>query len=269
MPRADISVVIKGAGEIGSGVAHRLHRCQFRVCLTECARPLAVCRGTTFSEAVFDGTKTIEGVTAELVPASGIFEAWSRGNIALVIDPDARVVARLKPDVVVDAIMAKRNSGTRITDAPLVIGLGPGFTAGQDVHVVVETSHSHDLGRVITVGETQPNTGTPVAIGGLTRQRVVWAPRAGVFTSRRQIGDSVVAGETVGRVGDLPLAAPLGGILRGLMRSGVEVARGDKLIEVDPENDRDICYTIRDKMRVVADGVLGAITGWRLERVSC
>jgi len=265
----DLTVLIKGAGEIGSGVAHKLSRCRFRVCLTECPSPLAVCRGTTFSEAVFDQAKTIEGVTAELVPASEIYQAWRRGNIPLVIDPDATVIAQIKPDVVVDAIMAKRNTGTKITDAPLVIGLGPGFSAGKDVHIVVETSHIHNLGKVITEGQSQPNHGTPVAIGGLTRERVVWAPRAGVFTSRMEIGDAVAAGQTVGWVDDLPLAAPVGGILRGLLRSGVRVAKGDKLIEVDPENDRDICYTIRDKMLVVADGVLEAIMSWCGRKAAC
>ncbi len=269
MPGSDITVLIKGAGEIGSGVAHRLSQCRFRVCLTECPRPLAVCRGTAFSEAVFDGEKTIEGITAELVPASETYQVWSRGNIPLVIDPDAIVIGQLKPDVVVDAIMAKRNTGTRITDAPLVIGLGPGFSAGSDVHVVVETSNSEKLGRVIKHGQAEPNNGTPVAIGGLTRERVGWAPRAGVFISRLELGDSVVSGQTVGWVGDLPMAAPLSGILRGLLRSGLEVARGDKLFEVDPANSRDVCYTIRDKMRVVAEGVLKAITNWSPGGVSC
>jgi xanthine dehydrogenase accessory factor len=273
MASPENTVLIKGAGEIGSGIAHRLSRCHFRVCLTETTSPLAVCRGTAFSEAVFDGIKTIEWVTAELVPASQIYGVWSRGNIPLVVDPDASVREQLRPDVVVDAIMAKRNTGTRITDAPLVIGLGPGFCAGRDVHVMVETSNSPNLGKVILEGESEPNTGTPVAIGGLTTERVVWAPQAGVFTSRREIGDRVVANQTIAWVDDLPLVAPISGILRGLLRSGVRVAEGDKLIEVDPVNDRHICDAIRDKVRVVADGVLEAImsrqSGLCVERTTC
>jgi xanthine dehydrogenase accessory factor len=267
-----ITVLIRGAGEIGSGIAHRSNRCHFRVCLTESTSPLAVCRGAAFSEAVFDRVKTIEGVTAELVPASleEIYRVWNRGNIAVVVDPDASIREQLKPDVVVDAIMAKQNTGTRITDAPLVIGLGPGFRVGRDVHVVVETSHSHNLGKVILEGQAEPNTGVPVAIGGLTKERVVWAPQAGVFTSQREIGDGVVANQTVGWVGDLPLVASVSGVLRGLLRSGVTVAKGDKLAEVDPENDRDICYTIRDKTKVVAGSVLEAIKiGWHIERIAC
>jgi xanthine dehydrogenase accessory factor len=275
MSNPENTVLIKGAGEIGSGIAHRLSRCHFRVCLTESANPLAVCRGTAFSEAVFEGVKTIEGVTAELVPASleEIYGVWSRGNIPVVVDPDASIREQLRPDVVVDAIMAKRNTGTRITDAPLVIGLGPGFRIGRDVHVMVETSNSPNLGRVILEGQAEPNTGIPVAIGGLTTERVVWAPQAGVFTSRREIGETVIANQTIAWVDDLPLAAPVSGILRGLLRSGVRVAEGDKLIEVDPVNVRHICDTIRDKVKVVADGVLGAIkssqSGLCVERTAC
>lgn len=254
-------VLIKGAGEIASGIAHRLHRYHFRVCLTETDNPLAVSRGTAFSEAVFDGVKTIEGVTAELASASpeDINRAWSQGNIPVVIDPVASVREQLKPDVLVDATMAKRNTGTKITDAPLVIGAGPGFCAGSDVHIVVETNHSNNLGRLIREGEAEPNTGVPVDIGGLTKERVIWAPQAGIFTSSQEIGNTVVAHQTIGWVGNSPLAAPISGILRGLIRSGVSVSKGDKLIEVDPVNDRAVCYTIRDKVRVVAGGVLEAI----------
>jgi xanthine dehydrogenase accessory factor len=255
------SVLIKGAGEVASGVAHYLHRHHYRVCLTEAARPLAVCRGVTFSEAVFDGLKAIEGVTAELVAKSveDIHRVWEQGNIPLIVDPTVSIIRQLRPAVLIDAIMGKRNTGTRLGDAPLVIGLGTGFYAGRDVHAVVETNHAHNLGKVILEGEAEANTGIPIAIGGLSKERVVWAHGAGIFTSEMEIGDSVTAGQTVGRVGDRSVAAPIGGILRGLIRSGVKVARGDKLIEVDPVNDRAICFTIRDKVRVIANGVLEAI----------
>jgi xanthine dehydrogenase accessory factor len=255
------TVLIKGAGEVASGVAHHLHRNHFRVCLTEVAKPLAVCRGVTFSEAVFDGSKTIEGVTAELTAKSmeAINRVWARGNIPLVVDPSASIIGQLRPEVLIDAIMGKRNTGIRLGDAPLVIGLGTGFYAGRDVHAVVETNHSQSLGKVILEGEAEANTGMPVVIGGLAKERVVWAPEAGIFTTEMEIGDSVAAGQTVGRVDDLPLAAPVAGILRGLIRSGVKVRRGEKLIEVDPVNDPAICLTIRDKMRVIAAGVLEAI----------
>jgi xanthine dehydrogenase accessory factor len=258
---SELIVLIKGGGEVASGIAHRLYRSHFRVCLTEIANPLAVSRGTCFSEAVFDGGKTIEGVTAQLVSVSmeEICKVWQHGNIPIIIDPEASIKEKIKPDVLVDAIMAKRNLGTKITDAPLVIGMGTGFYAGRDVHMVVETNHSNNLGRVIVDGETEKNTRTPVAIGGLTRERVIWAPQAGTFTTDREIGDSVVVGEVVGRIGDLPLEAPIGGILRGLIRDGVKVSKGVKLIEVDPVHDKAVCYVIRDKMRAIGGGVLEAI----------
>jgi len=258
---SELIVLIKGGGEVASGIAHRLHHSHFRVCLTEIANPLAVSRGTAFSEAVFDGVKTVEGVTAKLVSVSPeeIYRAWQQGNIPIVIDPEASIKEKIKPDILVDAIMAKRNIRTKITDASLVIGMGTGFYAGRDVHIVVETNHSDNLGRVILEGEAEKNTGTPVAIGGLTKERVIWAPQAGVFTTDREIGDSVVAGEVVGWVEGLPLKAPISGVLRGLLRSGVRVSKGTKLIEVDPVNDKAVCYVIRNKMRAIAWGVLEAI----------
>jgi len=258
---SELIVLIKGGGEVASGIAHRLHRSHFRVCLTEIANPLAVSRGTAFSEAVFDGVKTIEGVTAQLVsvPPEEIYQAWQQGNIPIVIDPEASIVEKIKPDILVDAIMAKRNIRTKITDAPLIIGMGTGFYAGRDVHMVVETNHSNNLGRVILEGEAEKNTGTPVAIGGLTKERVIWAPQAGIFTTDREIGDSVVAYQIVGRLGNQPLKAPISGMLRGLLMNGVRVSKGTKLVEVDPINDRAVCYVIRDKMRAIAGGVLEAI----------
>lgn len=256
---SELIVLIKSGGEVASGVAHRLHCSHFRLCLTERANPLAVSRGTAFSEAAFDGEKTIEGVTAEVVSPEEIYEVWQRGNIPIVIDPGASIKDQINPDVLVDATMAKRNTNTRITDAPLVIGMGAGFYAGRDVHIVVETNHSNNLGRVILEGEAEENTGVPVSIGGLTKERVVWAPQSGIFTTDREIGDQVVAGEVTGRVGGQLVEAPISGILRGLLRNGVRVSKGAKLVEIDPLNDRAICYVIRDKMRAIAGGVLEAI----------
>ncbi len=259
---SELTVLIKSGGEVGSGIAHNVHRHHLRVCVTEIANPLAVSRGTAFSEAVFEGRKTIMGVTAELVSPlpEEIYRVWQQGNIPVAIDPETSIKDKLKPDVLVDAIMAKRNTATKITDAPLVIGMGPGFYAGRDVHVVVETNHnSHNLGGVILDGEAEENTGEPVAVGGMTKERVVWAPFSGVFTSDREIGDSVVAGDGVGWIEDRPLVAPVSGMLRGLLRSGVRVSKGRKLIEVDPVNDRAICNFIADKIRTIAEGVLEAI----------
>ena len=159
----------------------------------------------------------------------------------------------------VDATIAKRNIGTKITDAPLVIGAGTGFYAGRDVHIVVETNHSNNLGRVILEGEAESDTGTPVAIGGLTKGRVIWAPRAGIFTTDREIGNRVDAHQIVGRIEDQPLEAPVSGMLRGLLRNGVKVSKNTKLVEVDPVNGSAVCYDIRDKMRAIGGGALEAI----------
>jgi xanthine dehydrogenase accessory factor len=220
-----------------------------------------VCRGVCYSEAIFDGTKTIEGVTAERVAASveEIRRVWQKGDIPIAIDPSASIKEALHPDVLVDAIMLKRKSGTTIHDAPLVIGLGPDFYAGRDVHIVVETNNSNNIGMVITEGEAEINTGIPLSIGGLTVERVLWAEQDGVVKSDRVIGETVRSGEPVGTIGDRQLKAPLDGIIRGLVRDGVQVATGAKLVEIDPVNDRSVCYTIRDKMRAIAGGVLEAI----------
>lgn len=258
---AELVVVIRGAGEVASGVAYRLHKSGMKVCLTEVARPLAVCRGVTFSEAVFDGSKEIMGVVAQHVNADkeAVQNAWQRGKIPVIIDPGTDIRAQLKSDVVIDALMTKRNSGIEMSWAPLVIGLGPGFAAGRDVHLVVETSHEHELGRVLTAGEAARNTGTPVTVGGLSRERVVWAEKIGVFTTDNEIGDAVEGGQVVGWIDDEPVMAPLSGMLRGLLRSGVPVVAGSKVIEVDHVNDPEICGLIADKIRVIAEGVFMAI----------
>ncbi len=258
---SELIVLIRGSGEVASGIAHRLHLSYFKVCLTEIANPLSVSRGTTFSEAVFDRTKTIEGVTAEFVPLvpEEIHRVWQQGNIPIVIDPEASIKEKMQPDVLIDATMAKQNKGTMITDAPLVIGVGPGFYAGRDVHIVVETNHSNNLGMVIVAGAAEKDTGTPVAINGLTKERVIWAPHSGVFTTDREIGDSVDIHQIIGSIGAQPLEAPMSGMLRGLLRSGVSVSKGSKLIEIDPVNDAAICYAINYKMRAIGRGVLEAI----------
>src|SRR5512136_630653 len=169
----ELVVLIRGAGEMASGVIHRLHRSHFMVCMTEIAQPLAVRREVAFSEAIYDGEKEVEGVRAKLISKSGEIESlWKKGDIPILIDPDAMKTRKfLKPDVLVDAILAKKNLGTQISDAPLVIGLGPGFTAGEDVHIVVETNRGHGLCRVILSGTAEPDTGIPGEIGGYAAER--------------------------------------------------------------------------------------------------
>ncbi len=257
----DTIVLISGGGEMACALAHRLHRSHFRVCLTEVVQPLAVSRGAAFSEAVFDGSKTVEQVTAELAPHSlSVMEAvWRRGNIPILIDPECRIRESLSPTVLIDARSLKREAETHLGDAPLVIGLGPGFRAGGNCHVIVETLHSNELGRVILKGQATKDNRTPVSIGGLTAGRIVWAEQGGLFTTGHNIGDAVKKRQVIARLGEMLIEAPVDGMLRGLMHSGVQVPGGAKLVEIDPVNDASVCYAIRDKWRSVAGGVLEAI----------
>jgi xanthine dehydrogenase accessory factor len=253
-------VLIKGGGEVASGVAHKLARAHFRVCLTETAEPLAVSRGVAFCEAIYDGEKEVEGIVARRVESAvEIHKLWRDGRIAIVVDPKTSVRKALKPEVLVDAIMAKKNLGTGIGHAPLVIGLGPGFSAGKDVHIVVETNNSERLGRVILKGEAENDTGIPVAIGGLTHERALHAAGGGLFLTDRYIGDPASAGEVVATVAGKPVRAEIDGIVRAMLRDGITVEKGTKLGEIDPSGDKEACYTIRPRVRAIAGGVLEAI----------
>ncbi len=255
-----VLVLVKGAGDLATGVAHRLYRSGFRVLMTELAQPTVVRRTVSFAEAIYDGRQEVEGVVCRL--ASGLEEAGAvleRGEIPALIDPAAEIALQLRPQVVVDAIMAKRNCGTRITDAPVVIGLGPGFTAGSDVHAVVETNRGHDLGRVILQGAAEPDTGIPAPISGLAAERVIRSPEDGVFTPVLEIGAQVQAGELVGFVDGCPVPALITGVLRGLIRGGAHLYRGQKMGDVDPRCRVEYCYTISDKARAVGGGVLEAV----------
>ena len=256
----DLIVLIKGAGDLATGVAFRLHRAGMRVVMTEIPQPTAIRRAVAFAEAVYEGTHTVEGITARRVEGLGeIQAAWERGEIPVVVDPKARIRELLKPDVVIDAIIAKRNTGTRITDAPVVIALGPGFTAGVDCHAVIETNRGHYLGRVILKGSAQPNTGVPGEIGGESEKRVIRSPADGVFNALRTIGDFVEEGEVVAQVNGEPVRARLKGVLRGILHPGLSVRKGMKVGDVDPRGVREHCFTISDKSLAVAGGVLEAI----------
>jgi len=253
-------VLIKGGGEVASGVAHKLARSRFRVCLTETSQPLAVSRGVAFCEAVYDGEKEVEGITARRAEsAAEVHRLWREGRIPIIVDPKTSARKALKPEVLVDAIMAKKNLGTKIGHAPLVIGLGPGFRAGNDVHLVVETNNSERLGRVILEGEAEKDTGIPIAIGGLTHERALHAGQSGLFQTDRDIGEPASAGDVIASVGGQPVEAGIDGIIRALLRSGTTVKKGTKLGEIDPSGSIDDCYTIRPRVRAIAGGVLEAI----------
>ena len=253
-------VLIRGAGELATGVAHRLFRSGFRLCMTEVSGPLAVRRAVSFSEAVYDGAMKVEGVTAVKVDHPEKIEGtWEKGEIPLLIDPANKVKDALRPHVIVDAILAKRNIGTEICDAPLVLGLGPGFTANQDVHIVVETNRSHDLGRLIFQGQAEPDTGVPGVIGGHGIERVLRAPQAGIFHAVKMIGDTVAKGDVVATVDGAPMHAQINGVVRGLLRDGMVVSANLKSGDIDPRGKREACFTISDKARALGGAVLEAI----------
>ena len=265
-----MKVLIKGAGDLASGIACRLHQCGFTIVMTDLPVPTAVRRTVAFSRAIYEQTAEVEGTTAELCrDMTEVEVALHRGNIAVVIDPEADIRREWMPDVVVDAIIAKQNLGTSIHDAPIVIAVGPGFTAGADCHCVVETKRGHNLGRLIYKGQAVPNSGIPGIIGGYGRERVNHAEAAGVIYGVRKISDLVEVGETIavikttddrGMTGQVEVKAKIRGVLRGLIRDGYEVTRGFKIADVDPrESEKANCFTISDKARCIAGGVLEAL----------
>ena len=257
---SELVVLIRGAGEMATGVAHRLWKAHFYVCMTEIANPMAIRREVSFCEALYDGEKTVEDVTAKrVIDVEAIRPTWKKGKIPVLVDPEAVVKKFLRPHVIVDAILAKKNLGTRITDAPLVVGLGPGFVAGKDVHLVAETNRGHNLGRLIWEGAAEPDTGTPGNIGGYGVERVLRAPEAGKLETLKKIGDLIEAGETVGVVNEVPMRSRVSGVLRGILRNGTEVQKGLKSADVDPRGNREACFTISDKARAIGGAVLEGI----------
>lgn len=257
-------VLIKGAGDLASGVAHRLHRCGFDVVMTETAQPTTVRCTVAFSRAVYDGAAAVEGITARLAAdLSDARRLMREGYIAVLIDPNADCRTALCPDALIDAVIAKRNLGTSIADAPIVVGLGPGFTAGVDCHAVVETKRGHGLGRVLLTGRAAENTGVPGEICGYTSERIIRACRDGLFEPATAIGDTVKAGDLVATVGGEPITANIGGVVRGMLPHGTPVRKGMKSGDIDPRGIADYCETISDKARAIAGGALEAVLSLR------
>lgn len=245
---------------MASGVAHRLFQSHFSILMTEIPTPLSIRRAVCFSEAVFEEEAEVEGVVAvRIEEIERVEEVWRRERIAVMVDPDLEIRHEIPFDVVVDATLAKRNIGTFKGFAPFVIGLGPGFTAGEDVDCVIETNRGHHLGRVIYEGAAEPDTGVPGNTLGYTVERVLRAPGDGVFRGVKTIGDRISSGETVGWVDDVPMTSKIDGVLRGILRDGVTVTKGMKSGDVDPRGERINCFTISDKARAVAGSVLEAI----------
>lgn len=257
-------VVIKGAGDIATGVGLRLFRSGFPVIMTELENPTPVRRTIAFAEAVYEGEITVEGITARFIKSqTQVYSTLGDGLIPIIVDPESNIIRALKPKIVVDAILAKKNLGTAISDAPVVIGLGPGFTAGKDVDVVIETNRGHNLGRVILNGPAEPNTGVPGVVNGYGIERVLRSPADGIIIPAREIGDFLHKGDLIASVEDEPVVAPFDGTLRGMVHRKVAVFKGMKIGDIDPRATREHCYTTSDKALAIGGGVLEAILSHR------
>ncbi len=252
-------VGVRGAGDLATGVIHRLHRAGFAVVATELPQPTVLRRPVAFASAVWAGTATVEGVTAVRVGPEGVAGALAQGRVALLVDPHGRQLRALGAAVLIDAAMTKRAGGLDRDDAPVVIALGPGCTAGQEVDAVIETNRGHHLGRVILEGAAEPDTGVPGPIDGHAAERVLRAPCAGRFLGVRAIADPVGAGTVVATVEGARVVAGIAGVLRGLLHDGCEVRAGMKVGDVDPRAEPSHCFTISDKARAVAGGALEAV----------
>jgi xanthine dehydrogenase accessory factor len=256
-------VLVRGAGDLASGVAYRLFRAGIRVAMTELAQPLAVRRLVCFAEAIYAGAATVEGISAQRVkdPADSlrILQIMSKGQIPVLIDPQGEAARTLYPAVIVDARMTKLPPEQVRHTAKLYIGLGPGFTAGQDCHAVIETQRGHYLGRVIWSGSSQADTGYPEAVGNRSQERVLRSPGDGLFTGLAEIGQTVESGQVIAQVSGQAITAPFRGMLRGLLHDGVEAQIGLKVGDLDPRDDRSICSSVSDKALAVGGGVLEAI----------
>ena len=258
-------IIVRGGGDLATGTIYKLHKCGFPVLVLEVPRPSAIRRNAAFSEAVYEGSQKVEDVTCYLV--SSVMDAeklLSEGKLTMLVDPKGDAISRLKPLAVVDAILAKRNLGTNRGMAPITVALGPGFEAGSDVDAVVETQRGHNLGRVLWQGKASPNTGIPGIIGGYGKERVIYSPAAGILRNICRITDSVKKGQTIAVVEtdteNVPVKASMDGLLRGLIRDGYPVPEGFKIADIDPRTEEyDNCFTISDKSRCIAGGVVEAI----------
>ena len=264
--RADKLVVIRGGGDLATGVAQKFWRSGFKLLVLEIEQPTAIRRSVTLCEAVYTGYTAVEDVTGKHISATSEINAClESGSIPVLIDPDGACIAHLQPALVIDAILAKRNQGTHRAMASITIGLGPGFCAGEDVDVVIETMRGHDLGRLIVSGSALPDTGIPGEIGGKSAQRVLHAPVAGKVSPIRRIGDIVGEGEALCEIAGEVIRAPFTGLLRGLIRDGLSVSPGMKIADIDPRTDVD-WHTISDKARCIGGAALEAFL-WLDSRV--
>lgn len=253
-------VGVKGAGDLASGTIHRLHRAGFAVLASELPQPLALRRTVAFAEAVYSGAIEIEGLTGVRAETlDDVRAALVRGQVPVLVDPDGTLLRALKPTAMIDATLAKHPTGVRLSDARVMLALGPGFEAGVDAHAVIETNRGHNLGRVYLSGCAEPDTGVPGDIAGFTSERLLRPPADGALMAQHAIADMVYAGDVIATVGETPMVAQIGGVLRGLVHDGLVVYRGMKVGDIDPRARREHCFSISDKSRAIAGGVLEAL----------
>lgn len=255
------TVIVRGGGDIATGSIQKLYRAGFKVVVLEIDKPSAIRREVAFCEAVYEGEMTIEGITAKLCKTIEEIEScWADKTIPIVIDPTGEIIEKLKPIALVDAILAKKNYGTNRAMAPITIGLGPGFCAGKDVDIVIETMRGHNLGRLIFSGEPMANTGTPGIIKGVGKERVIYSPCAGTVENICKIGDIVEKEQVIAKVDGMEVTATISGVLRGLIREGYKVPEKFKMADIDPrEEEQQNCFTISDKARAIGGAVLEAV----------
>ena len=255
-------IIIRGAGDLATAVAIRLHNSGFRVVCLEVAKPTVIRRTVSFAQAVFEGQACVEGVRARLVSLDDIEKAFSKDFVPVLIDPSGDAIRILHPAVLIDAIIAKRNLGTTRNMAPFTVALGPGFVAGEDVDCVVETARGHNLARLIYSGSAAPNTGIPGNIEGFTSERVIHSPCSGTFRSVKKIGDIVAKGDVIAEVGGMPVCATIDGMIRGLLHDGLDVPEHFKIADIDPRGSRADYLSCSDKARALGGAVLEAVMNY-------
>ena len=265
-------IIVRGGGDLATGTIYKLKKSGFPVLILEIENPSAIRRNVAFSEAVYQGTQTVEDITCYLANSLEQAEEYlQEDKLTMLVDPSGEAIRKLEPMALVDAILAKRNLGTSRDMAPITVALGPGFTAGEDADAVIETKRGHNLGRVIWNGSAAPNTGVPGLIGGYGKERVMHSPAKGILRNVKKITDTVTKGDVIALIeteeGNVPVEATLDGILRGLIRDGYPVTKGFKVADIDPRvKEYNNCFTISDKARCIAGGVLEAILQLKRER---
>jgi len=254
-------IIVRGGGDLASGVIQKFHRSGFRVLVLETEKPSFIRRAVCYGEAVYEKEIILEESKAILAhKIDEIDRILDNGNIAVIVDPYGNTIKKLKPLAVIDAILAKKNLGTNIQMAPITIGIGPGFSAGQDVNIVIETMRGHDLGRLIFSGKAKKNTGIPGVIKGYGRERVIYSEVGGIIKNIKEIGDLVEKDEVIALIDNTEVKSPLTGVLRGLIRDGYQVPKGFKIGDIDPRKDQQQnCHTISDKARNIGGSALEAV----------